>query len=339
MQGMQVNHAVPRQGTWLLTLHRRHLAVREHMMDHILDQAPVSRPRTPSLLSLPSPRSSDGPTPMTQTRKNSISDVVNPLTGVPVRSRHSSMSNAVPPLMSPVAESNFDTELNREMRNGSGSGEGGMLGVPSPRKSSFKRMEGRPSLESLRITNTASPGPMSPGQMSRSRSQEPSSRSQDNSTSTGSASPGTTNGPSIASNGRYQSADQLNSRLPPHLLALRNGGGGGSPSGHANTTSPTDSPAESPPATSHGQTYPPTGAAVSRRKSLLAMTPTEGRERRGSGSSINGLSEKLADSLQHTGGTPILVNPKCSGYFVEPVGHNSPSPSFLEEDVFIGLML
>jgi hypothetical protein len=47
--------------------------------------------------------------------------------------------------------------------------------------------------------------------------------------------------------------------------------------------------------------------------SMLAMTPTDatGRERKGSNASEISLPNA---------GPAILVNPKCSGYFVEPVG-------------------
>ncbi|WOO77405.1 Tyrosine-protein phosphatase YVH1 [Vanrija pseudolonga] len=60
---------------------RRHLAVREHMMDHILDQSPISRPRTPSNITLP------GPLAMTAEQApatEGVADVINPLTGLPL---------------------------------------------------------------------------------------------------------------------------------------------------------------------------------------------------------------------------------------------------------------
>jgi dual specificity phosphatase 12 len=93
---------------------RRHLAVREHMMDHILDQAPVpvSRPRTPSNFALPAPlstldagnaeavedESGTDTTPAPRARGTSVSDVINPLTGLPGRSRRGSSAGlATPP--------------------------------------------------------------------------------------------------------------------------------------------------------------------------------------------------------------------------------------------------
>ncbi len=76
-------------------------------MDHILDQAPVvSRPRTPSNFALPAPLSSmndgddsaidDAPA---RVRGTSVSTVLNPLTGLPGRSRRSSSAGvATPPV-------------------------------------------------------------------------------------------------------------------------------------------------------------------------------------------------------------------------------------------------
>lgn len=63
---------------------------------------------------------------------------------------------------------------------------------------------------------------------------------------------------------------------------------------------------------------------VARRTSTLAMTPTEpgSRSRRESASSFIGASRRgSASSLAGISAAnwPILVNPKCSGYFVEPV--------------------
>lgn len=59
---------------------RRHLAVREHMMDHILDQSPISRPRTPSNIALPGPLA----TMTEQSPADGVADVINPLTGLPL---------------------------------------------------------------------------------------------------------------------------------------------------------------------------------------------------------------------------------------------------------------
>jgi len=91
---------------------RRHLAVREHMMDHILDQSPLpeSRPRTPSNFALPAPLSAMSTTPgaddsaledadhpslpaVVRARGTSVSDVINPLTGLPGRSRRGSQAS------------------------------------------------------------------------------------------------------------------------------------------------------------------------------------------------------------------------------------------------------
>ncbi|CAK9780791.1 unnamed protein product [Cutaneotrichosporon oleaginosum] len=89
---------------------RQHLALREHMMDHILDQspAPPSRPRTPSNFALPAPLAGlstddnpiavdddDAPAAPPHPRRPSIaSDIINPLTGLPASlSRRASLAS------------------------------------------------------------------------------------------------------------------------------------------------------------------------------------------------------------------------------------------------------
>ena len=132
----------------------------------------------------------------------------------------------------------------------------------------------------------------------------------------------------VAGRREYQSADQLNSRLPPHLLALRHARSG---SGSSTGTAPLASPIGSSPPSSPERDIGPSAAnassaassvgggatGVNRRRSLLAMTSTggSGRERQGSASSD---APGFGGSIPNAG-PPILANPKCSGYFVEPV--------------------
>lgn len=279
-------------------LPRRHLAVREHMMDHILDQAPVSRPRTPSNFALPSPRlsmsaGSDAPTSRPR-RGSAVSDVINPLTGLPgAKSRQPSFSNG-PPSISPLSPLTA-TEPNFAFQPVSPG-----AGVPMPKPNT------QGSASTLETTSQgAKPFPQiatSPNEMSRAASSDqvrPPRGRQDS-------------GPR-----QFQSADQLSSRLPPQLLALRQA------SSSTNLSSPVgSSPASSPEreTSSHSFPNPPGIQNASRRMSMLTMTPAEGsqRERKGSNASdIAGFGGAIPNS-----GPPILVNPKCSGYFVEPVRHS-----------------
>lgn len=283
---------------------RRHLAVREHMMDHILDQAPISRPRTPSNFSLPAPMSrasiDSGISDKAQERRGSVvSDIVNPLTGLPgARSRQPSMS-AERPLLIP-------SPLSPLSPNDTSSSS-----VPFPRSST-------PGLTISAMTpvDPARPTPINdaplvdtPGSMTRS-----SSLDHRRSSSGGSLGRRATLTGSTSSSGRQlQSADQLASRLPPHLQALRSGSGSPVTGDNSPTvSSPPSSPEKETSGMSNGSGSSEARTAA-RRRSMLFMTPTEGsRERRGSSSA--GFGGELASS-----GPPILVNPKCSGYFVEPV--------------------
>ncbi|WRT67788.1 uncharacterized protein IL334_004762 [Kwoniella shivajii] len=298
---------------------RRQLAVREHMMDHILDQQPISRPRTPSNATLPSPRLPPITSGSAQTqglkerRPSVVSDVINPLTGLPGRrSSHASLSGF----------SLTQTEGNPS-KDSSGSSNGqntsSMGGIPLPKRStttpgltltaSSPEVANQPKLTGDkdllpsilgRLENPSSPKPMT--------STPPAS--------TAPAVPGSGSG-SGSSERVFRSAEELSSRLPPHLLALRMAGSGSSAGGGGTSSlsspigsSPTSSPEKD--ISAQSQTFPPSSNvnSASRRLSLLSMTPKtlEGNERRGS-MTMN----------EPNGGYPILVNQKCSGYFVEPL--------------------
>lgn len=267
-------------------------------MDHILDQAPpVSRPRTPSNFALPSPRLSiSSESPFARPRRGSaVSDVINPLTGLPgaTKSRQGSFSNvpAMSPL-SPMTPGNNEPSFSFQPPGSPGAG------VPMP----------KPNTQSSLNTNNGSvdhtSAPIVPGAQL-------------------SAPPGELNKPASDSGkprGRpeprqFQSADQLSSRLPPQLLALRQAGSSN------NLSSPIgSSPGSSPDREStSSQAFPASQGAqnAARRMSMLKLTPAEGssHERKGSNASdIAGYGGAVPNS-----GPPILVNPKCSGYFVEPV--------------------
>lgn len=310
---------------------RRHLAVREHMMDHILEQSPISRPRTPSNFSLPSPRQSISSGQFAaneeRTRRASVvSDVINPLTGLPGRhSRHASVSSAVPSPISPT--STAFTQAHGVLHSQS-EPPPPTPGVPLPRKNTAPGLTLTASSPDAptahRLISNILPGrePVgSPSELPRNGSHD--------SVASGPASTGATSARPL------RSAAEINAGLPPHLLALRGGGMPASSSALSSpfNASPTSSPEkETSPQNPHHAFPPPShstgmarsssqgsassGATVGRRMSLLAMTPAERpRERRISGPQHDG---SLA-----TSGPPILINPKCSGYFVEPVScHN-----------------
>lgn len=268
-------------------------------MDHILDQAPpASRPRTPSNFALPSPRlsisaGSDGGTARPR-RGSAVSDVINPLTGLPgAKSRQPSFSNApgLSPL-SPLTSSNTEQSFGFQPPTSPGAG------VPMP----------KPNTQSLTTSGSLEPAPIpiltdsqltaAPNELSRP----------------GSIDFGKPRGRPEPGPRQFQSADQLSSRLPPQLLALRQAGSAStlsSPIGSSPASSPDrDAPSNAFPGSQGTQ-------SAARRLSMLTMTPAEGsnRERKSStASDIAGYGGAVPNS-----GPPILGNPKCSGYFVEPV--------------------
>lgn len=371
------------------------------MMDHILDQSPVSRPRTPSVGAHRSPRTSfsftDSREPSRKPSISGLADVINPLTGLPApRSRHGSMSTGAPSPMSPLQETDASASGGLARKNS----------LPSPRrKSSLSSMTaaaardgsmsaganppspfpraGDPGLKFSQsaATTTSSgsgssgkdslPSP-SNGQVLASQvvpSPQPLSRQGSAAASPTSEFPLHTSAsaPPIGTGRSFQSPDQLNARLPPHLLALRaaassqGSGGLSSPIGTSPSSSPErerDLPAGAfhpnynrHSLSAHSDEHGGGGAkAAARRMSLLAFTPTEGtpgdRPRKdsfGLGTSAGGASSGSSGSGSGqapgggertrrpsqigyggeiaTSGPPILVNPKCSGYFVEPVSH------------------
>ncbi|KAK4683654.1 dual specificity phosphatase 12, partial [Tremellales sp. Uapishka_1] len=226
---------------------RRQLAVREHMMDHILDQSPASRPRTPSNFALPSPIVGLSP--------SEASDIINPLTGMPVRSR--------PPSISSLTNSpSHVRETSRDSITKQDSGS-----VPLPRATT-------PGL--VLTTSTPETGKISAEPLSV----PPNPRS--------------TNGNAS-------------------LATLRESSAGMPALSSAFTTSPPSSPEEvtalpayHPLANLHNHRK----SSSSRRLSLLALTPTVSSDSR----PPSGPSSPIVSAPPM-----ILVNPKCSGYFVEPL--------------------
>ena len=346
---------------------RRHLAVREHLMDHILDQAPLSRPLTPSNVPLASPRPSmshgsgfptaDDTKEPPARRPSVISEVINPLTGLPgatTRSRHGSTASlqmtALTPSMTPVHDENDPTS-----REASPSSPGGLSPVPSPGGLPYPRSSNAahplPGPSNLKPP-AASPAGDVPSPAPHPLAQPPMVASQ--SLSAQSSADNMAPGPRP-----LLTAEQLNSRLPPHLQALRTRKTSMSELNSPFTNSPASSPERETPPPSTTTVRPtentrkaslpvvnplsavanPTGAGLGRsrsqssaagapraavpggatgglagrRMSSLAMTSADGSfpSRRGSGASEAGPSTPV--------GPPILVNPKCSGYFVEPV--------------------
>ncbi|KAI9632039.1 uncharacterized protein MKK02DRAFT_21395 [Dioszegia hungarica] len=268
---------------------RRFLAVREHMMDHILDQAPVSRPRTPSNFSLPAPLQMHRLSDAGSRRGSAVSDIVNPLTGLPgARSRQPSMSSDRPNLNSPFSPL---TPISPTDPSESGS-------VPFPRASTpgltltARALISTGTAQSLSVESPGEMTPAHPGdQPPMAAPSMPNRRA--------------------ASSRPLQTAEQLASRLPPHLQALRSGSSSPVPI----AASPMSN---SPPSSPEKETAHPAvnGSGSGSGSGMLSMTPTG--ERRGSAASVAGGIGGFGGELASTG-TPILVNPRCSGYFVEPL--------------------
>ncbi|KAL7423165.1 tyrosine protein phosphatase yvh1 [Cryptotrichosporon argae] len=306
---------------------RRHLAVREHMMDHILEQAEAAAPPTrpgsrrgsavsvslaaatsaaaaavgASTSTTPSPLPAPLPAEEATKRGSSVSDILNPLTGLPgARSRHASMSHP------------------------DDGAAGGVAAVPLPRAGSQTQTQtqtpprspaARPDLAGLAAVSS-SPAVLRPLTPRDAASTPPPPAAV------------SASAPAPAPARPILDADALASRLPPHLLALRQAG---------HTTSTLSSPIASSPPSSPEDSRPPRAGAMplpvpqpsaakqaGRKMSMLALTPNDRtvpgasaalRDRRLSASSAG----SPGPALGHLGGPPILVNPKCSGYFVEPL--------------------
>lgn len=324
------------------------------MMDHILDQAPISRPRTPSNFSLPAPAhrlsmsmstelgASGSNTPMErrgsgtnspiERRGSTVSDVINPLTGLPgARSRQPSMSASDHPgHISPLSPL---SPMNDPMGGSVGGGS-----VPFPRASTPGLF-----LTALTPVDPAAAvveSPKSDPVDSRRAQSSPAAAITPPSASPTPSPPATmASRRSISSSRPLMSAEQLASRLPPHLQALRSGSSGPA----AIVSSPiSSSPPSSPERETSGSaanqgsgsgsgsgsgTSADSTRTAPRRKSMLSMTPAIGSRRPSSAGSMVGFGGELAST-----GTPILVNQRCSGYFVEPV---SSQPSILYDIWFV----
>ena len=265
-------------------------------MDHILNQAPISRTPTPSDFALPSPRMSSGASAnLVDRRPSTVSNIINPLTGQPgatPRSRRSSMSSSTP---SPIQlehhtahskESKMDQD---ELIPSSG--------VPWPR--TWPRTA-TPGL----VIMSSSPEPNAGGRLHGDLLPASPLVSTSSSRSTSQTSPA--EGPR-----RLKTAEQLASRLPAHLQALRTSSNGSA------------SPIESSPSTSldtNTSPYPGSNADAIKRTSLLGITSSD----------VQGREPSNGEDVEHlaisaTAGLAILVNSKCSGYFVEPVSRSSTS--------------
>lgn len=260
---------------------RRNLATREHMMDHILNQNPQSRPMTPSSLALPQPfTATEDETFTPLQRSNSVSSVINPLTGLPgARSRRASGASSRRPSVGSTTDGVTRT------RSRSVLGNEGQLTMS--RRDSFAAGHGHghglapmTSPEATKSEPTLSPDPPAGGR------------------------PPTPPIPSTTGNGRPMlDADALSARLPPQLAALRAGF-----SATSNLSSPI---ASSPPSSPETENPPPR-----RRPSGLGMTSMPQPPTPGTFAAMN---------MTQSGGPPIITNPKCSGYFVEPLTWMEPA--------------
>lgn len=287
-------------------------------MDHILDQAPsvpASRPRTPSGASISSQRASfssnagmrftdvieEGGGLLTERerRGSQVSDVINPLTGLPgALSRRSSAGAGSNSALSPTTQTLYQRDTAKNNNNNNNSNNNNSTTHPTSRRG--------PPRNHSEPASTVPPPVLLP--TAHSTTSIP-----------GSAPP---------TQRTLQSADQLNARLPPQLLALRMAGMGGA----ANAANAANASASNPPISSPMTNMPSSviekerkdesssstntnggAGGAARRMSLLAMTPKDEKEE-------TKLYEKRASGGEGMyGPPPILVNPKCSGYFVEPV--------------------
>lgn len=272
---------------------RRNLATREHMMDHILAQGgPATRPQTPSAFALPQPlTTTEDETFAPLARSNSVSGVINPLTGLPgARSRRASNASSRRPsigAMSAISDGTTrsrsrsvlgnDGQLTMSRRDsaGSASGPSGLAPMTSPEAG--KAEGGRP------------PTPPLPSADSKDKEAKPEK--------------------ALGPGGRPMlDADALAARLPPQLAALRAGFSAGS-----NLSSPI---ASSPPSSPEGEAPP-----SRRRPSNLGMTSMPQPL---TPAALSALSQQQAAQAAHAG-PPILANIKCSGYFVEPLTWMEPT--------------
>ncbi|EIW73571.1 hypothetical protein TREMEDRAFT_25665 [Tremella mesenterica DSM 1558] len=267
---------------------RRHLAVREHMMDHIFDQNPQSRPRTPSngILHLDHITNSFDSI-------GTLSDVINPLTGKSENHSRRASASSIPNISS-------NSSISEEMEI---SGDKPLKSAPISPHIPMPRASTNPTVPTLStFTPINNPQNISDPVINERKEEEQGSimipKSIGRKSSKG-----------------YQNSDQLASRLPPALLALRTGG-------IPMSESALSSPLSSPDKDNQSQFV-----QVKRRlSSTLAMTPTETGHtigRRGShphtGGSNVGEGIGITGGMESPIGYPILVNPKCSGYFVEPL--------------------
>ena len=258
-------------------------------MDHILDQAPIYRPRTPSNFAHASPGMSRGESAtLADRRPSTVSDVINPLTGQPgetTRSRRSSMSSSAP---SPI-QLEHHIESNKE----SGIDKQGLTpssGVPWPRTWPRTAAPGM-------VLTSSSPEVHGAGRLLGDLLPASPLITSSRPRSTSQISPA--EGPR-----QFQTAGELASRLPAHLQALR-----ATPPSANGSASPIES----------SSTAPSTGPNVGLRK-RSSLLGTDSCDVQGGGRGNGGDADNLATFA--TSGLPILVNPKCSGYFVEPVSRS-----------------
>lgn len=280
---------------------RRNLATREHMMDHILAQSggPATRPATPSAFALPQPlTTTEDATFQPLERSNSVSSVINPLTGLPgARSRRASNASSRRPslgAMSAISDGTTrsrsrsvlgnDGQLTMSRRDSSGSATGPSGLAPMTSPEAVKSEGGRP------------PTPPLPSD-SKKEEKEPKEHKEEKKEEK--------KGPG----GRPMlDADALAARLPPQLAALRAG---------FSATSNLSSPIASSPPSSPESELPP----ARRRPSNLGMTSMPQPL---TPAALSALTQAHAQQAAQNG-PPILTNNKCSGYFVEPLTWMEPA--------------
>lgn len=294
----------------------RHLATRDHMMDHILDQSPVSRSRTPSTsINLPSPLSAGDTATQPRSRTPSVSQVVISPSGLGgPRSVDLNISSSQPggsqPSQTQDAGNSSSLPLPRKYMDAESLASrlppqlaALRAGVPSSGSNLAASASPFSPSSVLDAAIAASPGPISPT-VPPPASSIYSRTSRDTTSISGSI--GSNNGSlpayDIPSPAQDATPFRRNSLRTAGLSMSTDSNGSGSGSGDSGQRSDGHKTA-------------------ARKLSMLALTP--GGTGNGGKPDISldtqGLSNTSSSPSFPTTGPPILVNPKCSGYFVEPV--------------------
>ncbi|KAJ9096797.1 hypothetical protein QFC21_005068 [Naganishia friedmannii] len=288
---------------------RRNLATRDHMMDHILDQSPFPAPRSRA--------------PSVSVSSLSVGDEDPEMATSRRASRPPSVSNSTRPALALSMSQIPILDINTEKA------------VPSPRRDESPSQDAQQPFVKKALTNSA----IMKGDMG-ARTGSPQRRVLDPRALAASLPPQlaalragvpSSPGAGVPSPQNSTLAGVKNKNPSPFMpFPVENfSRRSSSPSSNTSTaSSPLDPEDESALSTSPDKgnvaTKPVDSRLAARRTSTLVMTPTDpgSRSRRESTSSLISASRRGSSSSLagiSAANWPILVNPKCSGYFVEPL--------------------